>query len=130
MGISAERIGSGYIDGTLGPLSTSLSGIKMFMKIVLAAKPWLIDPNLVPLPWRDQKSYLGDIGPKRLRVAILWSDGVVQPHPPVTRALKEVVQKLRKVEGVEITEWQPHKHELAWEVIVSGFASRSINNDL
>ncbi|MCJ1368345.1 hypothetical protein MMC16_007487 [Acarospora aff. strigata] len=119
VGISAERIGSGYIDGTLGPLSTSLSGIKMFMKIVLAAKPWLIDPNLVPLPWRDQKSYLGDIGPKRLRVAILWSDGVVQPHPPVTRALKEVVQKLRKVEGVEITEWQPHKHELAWEVIAS-----------
>ena len=119
MGCSAPQLGSGYIDGVLGPLSTSLDGIKMFMKTILAAKPWVTDPNLVPLPWRDEQSYLGENGRKKLKVAILWSDTVVKPHPPVMRALKEVVRRLHEVGGVEVVEWKPYKHDFAWELIVS-----------
>ncbi len=123
--MSAPHVGSGYIEGTLGPLSTSLKGIKMFMKTILDAKPWIVDPSLVPLPWRDQKSYLGGNGSKKLRVAVFWSDGVVRPQPPVMRALKEVVEKLRKVDGVEITDWKPYRQELAWEIIVSVLGPQS-----
>lgn len=89
------------------------------MRTVLAAKPWVTDPSLVPLPWRDEESHLGKNDYKRLRIAVLWSDAVVKPHPPVLRALKEVVTKLSKVRDVEIVDWKPYKHDFAWELIVS-----------
>ncbi len=89
------------------------------MKTVLDAKPWVADPSLVPLPWRDEESFLGEKGRKRLRIAVLWNDAIVKPHPPVVRALEEVVRKLRKVRGVEIVDWKPYKHDFAWELIVS-----------
>ena len=28
------------------------------MKTVIASQPWLTEPSLLPLPWRDEKSYL------------------------------------------------------------------------
>ena len=60
----------------IGPLSTTLDGVKLFMKTVLAAKPWTDDPSLVPLGWRDEKSYLQRESGNRLKVAVLWNDGV------------------------------------------------------
>lgn len=48
----------------------------------------------------------------------MWDDGVVKVHPPVTRVLKEVVEKLKQKENVEIVEWKPWKHDEAWEIIV------------
>ena len=89
------------------------------MKIVIAAQPWLIDPSLVPLPWRDEKVNHQDIGSRTLRIGVMWHDGVVKPHPPISRALKEVVDKLKDVKNIEIIEWKPYKHDLCWEIIVS-----------
>ena len=77
------------------------------------------DPSLIPLPWRDEQSYIQQGMNTKLRVGVLWNDAVVKPHPPVTRALKEVVEKLKHVQGVEVAEWKPYKHDLAGEVIVS-----------
>lgn len=91
----------------------------MFMKTVLTAKPWVIDPTLVPIPWRDEESYLKRDSRTALRVAVLWDDGVVKPHPPITRALKEVVKGLIGTPGIEVIDWKPYKHDLAWELIVS-----------
>ncbi|KAK3176528.1 hypothetical protein OEA41_007851 [Lepraria neglecta] len=119
MSYFAPQLGSGYIDGVLGLLSISLNGIKIFMKTIIAAKPWVMDPSLVPLPWRDEQSYLEENDCKRLKVAILWSDAVVKPHPPIMRILKKVVRKLRKVGGVEVVEWKPYKHDFAWELTVN-----------
>ena len=119
LGFSAAHIGSGYIHGSLGPLSTSLEGIKLFMKIALAAKPWIEDPSLIPLPWRDEHNNLGKETSKRLKIGVLWNDGVVEPHPPVIRALKAVVNKLENIDSVEVVVWKPHKHDMAWEIIVS-----------
>ena len=110
IGLSAPQIGPGYSESVLGPLSTSIDGIKLFMKTVLAAKPWVADPRLVPLPWRNREGFLGENGRKGLRVAVLRSGAIVEPHPPTVRALGEVVRKLRKVRGVE---------DFAWELIVS-----------
>lgn len=118
-GCAAPQLGSGYVEGVVGPLSTSLEGIKLFMKTVITAKPWVMDPTLVPIPWRDEQSFLKRDDRTTLRVAILWDDGVVKPHPPITRALKDVVERLAKVPGIEVTDWKPYKHDLAWELIVS-----------
>lgn len=49
--------------------------------------------------------------PKRtLKIAVLWDDGIVSPTPPVTRALKETVDRLRKA-GHEIIDWEPTWHQ-------------------
>lgn len=112
-GWSATMAGAEHIIGTLGPFSTSLEGIKLFMRTVIAGKPWLLEPSLVPLEWRELSR------PKKLKVAVLWDDGVVKPHPPVTRALQEVVSKLKAKGNVDIVQWTPYKHDEAWEIIVS-----------
>ena len=114
-------LGAEHIVPVIGPLSTSLAGIKLFMKTLIDAKPWLTESSLLPIPWRDNQSYLRADGKSkpRLKVGVLWDDGIVKPHPPVTRALKETVEKLRKVEGVEIVDWKPYKHDEAWNIIAS-----------
>ena len=100
------------------------------MKTVLAAKPWLVESSLLPFPWRDQQSYLATPhGTKKLKVAILWSDEVVTPHPPVTRALKEVADKLKAVQGVELVDWTPYRHDEAWEIIASLYFCDGANED-
>lgn len=99
-------------------MTTSLEGVKLFMKTVLDAKPWLDDPGLVPMPWRDEDNNDESVGSRKLKIGILWDDGIVKPHPPILRALKSVVERLECVDGVEIVEWKPYKHDLAWEIIV------------
>lgn len=106
--------GQEQVVAVLGPLSTSLDGVKMFMKTVIGAKPWLKEPSLIPIPWRDQESWLGaSSGGKKIKIAVMWDDRVVRPHPPITRALLEVVEKLREIEAVELVEWEPYAHDEA-----------------
>lgn len=118
-GWSATMLSQEQIIAVLGPLSTSLEGVKLFMKTVINAKPWLNEPSLVPIPWRDQESYLTKPSGKKIKVAVIWHDGVVKPHPPVIRALQEVVDKLKDMQSVEIVEWKPYKHDEAWSIISS-----------
>jgi amidase len=116
-GWSATMGGAEQIVPTIGPLSTSLEGCKLFIKTIIDAKPWYKEPSLLPFPWKEDDPFNG----KKLKVAVLWDDGVVKPHPPVTRALKQVVDKLKSKGNVEVVEWKPYKHDLAWEIIVSFF---------
>ena len=118
-GLSACMMHSEQIIPVIGPLSTSLEGVKMFMKTIIAAKPWLVEPSLLPIPWKDQHDLIGKSGSKKLKVAVLWDDGVVKPHPPVIRALKEVAQKLKGVLGVEVVDWKPYKHDETWAILSS-----------
>ncbi|KAL9077583.1 MAG: hypothetical protein Q9157_003307 [Trypethelium eluteriae] len=99
-GVAVPMKGMEQILPILGPLSTSLEGIKLFMKTVIAARPWLEDQD----------------GRTRLKIGVLWSDGVVKPQPPTTRALKEVTGSLKAVDEVELVEWLPWKHDYAWDV--------------
>ena len=79
------------------------------MKTYLSYEPWIKDDYLVPLPWRSISL------PKKLKIAIMWSDDVVTPHPPVTRALKEVAKCLSEA-GIELVDWKPEGHEAAWDL--------------
>lgn len=103
-----------------GPMSTSLEGIKLFMETILAAKPWMTEPALLPIPWRDHISHLqtNPKGQKKLKIAVLWHDGVVRPHPPITRALHSIVQKLKTFPDLfTIVDWHPYNHDEAWEIV-------------
>ncbi|KAK8060770.1 hypothetical protein PG996_010700 [Apiospora saccharicola] len=114
LGWSAPMAGCEAILGTIGPLSTSLEGVKLFMKTVVDAKPWLRSPSLVALDWKDISGLFSE---KRLKVAVMWDDEVVKPHPPITRALDNIVMKLHKSQNVDVVDWAPQGHDRAWSII-------------
>ncbi|KAF2102446.1 putative glutamyl-tRNA amidotransferase subunit A [Rhizodiscina lignyota] len=117
VGCSAPALGQEHIAPAIGPISTTLGGIKIFMKTLIDAKPWLSDPSLLPFAWRDRFDWLANGGERKVKIAVLWDDDIVRPHPPVLRALKEVTERLRHVDGVELVDWKPYKHDVAWDII-------------
>ncbi len=76
---------------------------------------------MLPFAWNKTDFFKG----RKLKVAVLWHNGAVKPHPPITRALKQVVDKLKRRDNFEVVEWKPCKHDLAWEMIVCLFFQRS-----
>jgi amidase len=116
------------IPPTQGPLSTSRSGLSLFMKSYLHYQPWIKDDSLVPLPWRTVTL------PPRLKIAVMWSDGIVTPHPPILRALKHVAQTISH-SGLDVVEWMPEGHDTCWDITQSlyfedgGRAVEKILND-
>ncbi|KAI1463022.1 amidase [Daldinia caldariorum] len=110
----AAMAGAESILSTTGPISTSLEGLRVFTKSIIDQKPWLRQPGLVGLDWRDSEQYYPD---RKIRVGIIYNDGIVRPHPPILRAVNELVGKLQKSPNIEIVEWKPWKHDLAWSII-------------
>lgn len=108
----------------VGPLSTSIEGVKIFMKTVIDSEPWIEDPTLVPLPWRTEDFSQSVNGSRRLKIGVMESDGVVTPHPPIQRAMRAIVTQLKKFEDIEIVDWKPYKHDLASELIVGSHPQR------
>lgn len=47
----------------------------------------------------------------------MWNDGIVQPHPPVARAIRELTHKLKNNSWLEIVDWQPYRQEETWEIL-------------
>lgn len=108
--------GADCIDTVVGPLSTSLGGLKLFMNTIISSKPWLSEPAIIPIPWNS--SYA--ITPfQPLKIGVLWHDNVVKPHPPITRALQSVAERLKTLPNVSVVDWQPHLHDEAWAIISS-----------
>ncbi len=95
-----------------GPLARTLPDIRLYTKAIIDSEPWLIDPKCVPIPWRT--IYLRP----KLKIGVLWNDGVVTPTPPVKRALATCVEKLRKDEH-EIVDWGNEEHAQAINLLVS-----------
>lgn len=91
-------------------MARSVADLRLFCKNVANAGPWLKDPKCIEIPWRDITL------PKRLKIAVLWNDGVVKPTPPVQRALHEVSEKL-KGKDYEIVNWDPQGHAQALQLI-------------
>lgn len=107
-----------YVAFVHGPLSTSLEGIELFMETVLAAKPWTIEPSLVPIPWREFNMPSELSRGRKIRIGVMWTDNVVTPHPSITRALTQLVKQLKTMDELEVVNWEPYDHKRAWEIIV------------
>ncbi|KAI0793475.1 general amidase [Abortiporus biennis] len=109
-GLANSLDGQESIATIAGPMSTSLSGIKVFMKSILDTKPWLKDPNTIGKPWDENAYQLSDHGEdKQLCFGVIWDDGIFKPHPPVIRALQTIKQALEKA-GHKVIDWVPYKH--------------------
>jgi Asp-tRNA(Asn)/Glu-tRNA(Gln) amidotransferase A subunit family amidase len=81
--------------------------LKLYSKIIVDTKPWLVDPKIVPIPWRPVEL------PRQLSFAVIKSNNVINPFPPVARALDITIQKLKDA-GHELIEWElTDQHEPA-----------------
>lgn len=119
-GLCGTMSGQEHVVPCIGPLCTSLAGVKLFMKTLIDQKPWLHEPSLLPFPWRDESSLLRvEAGRHKLKIGILRDDGVVKPHPPILRAIDKIVADLSSNKDIEVVDFPPYKHDEAWRIVSS-----------
>ncbi|KAF4450487.1 putative fatty-acid amide hydrolase [Fusarium austroafricanum] len=86
----------GLINGVAGPMSASIDGLEIYSRTVLAFEPWTWDTTCIPMPWNEaayvQTKQLAAAGD--LCFGFVSHDGVVRPHPPIERGLRELKQAL------------------------------------
>ncbi|KAG5756774.1 hypothetical protein H9Q70_000660 [Fusarium xylarioides] len=46
----------------------------------------------------------------------MWEDGLVRPHPPVLRALRHAVEKL-KTAGITVVDFEPYNHQEGMDIV-------------
>ncbi|GIJ88367.1 hypothetical protein Asppvi_007287 [Aspergillus pseudoviridinutans] len=110
-GVKVPGAGQESIRGTAGPLaSQSVEDLDLFQRAIIDQEPWETETSLVPIPWRRVKAT------KDMTVGIMWDDGCVRPHPPVTRALQHAKEKLLAA-GIKVVDWEPYRHDHGWEIV-------------
>ncbi|OCK82283.1 fatty-acid amide hydrolase [Lepidopterella palustris CBS 459.81] len=118
--------GQEAVNSVNGPMGKTLDDIELFSRVIVGLEPWLHDPKCLPIPWRS-------VQPKaRLKLGVLWHDGMVTPTPPVQRALRETVEKLKEA-GHEIVDWHPTLHSHALNILGRMFLAdggKSVRNIL
>ncbi|KAL3426084.1 amidase [Phlyctema vagabunda] len=106
-GIPVSTEGQEHVSSAIGPMARSLSTITSVTQALLSAAPWELDPRVVPLPWRP--ALYSEMAARPLVVGILWDDGIVKPHPPITRHLQRAVERIVAA-GHEVVEWDAALH--------------------
>ena len=107
-------------------MARSIADLRLYAENVVNSAPWLKDPKCMEIPWRTVEL------PSKPKIAVLWSNGLVQPTPPVTRALHETVSKL-KSKGYEIVNWPATDHAEAIDLLAKFFLAdggKSVENIL
>ncbi|KAK0298832.1 hypothetical protein LTS00_002594 [Friedmanniomyces endolithicus] len=115
-GVPVSTEGQEHVPSVVGPLARSLASVHIVTRAVIDAKPWELDPKVLPLPWREDVYKV--VQSRRLVIGLLIDDGVVKVHPPVERVVREVAAKLREA-GHEVIDWDPSGHEECIRIMVS-----------
>ncbi|SCO89869.1 probable general amidase [Fusarium oxysporum] len=112
----------------IGFMATSIDALEVMFKAVLGREPWLKDPAVILIPFRQDvaESYQrraddkgnAKFGERPLKMGVLWRDGMVGLHSPVLRGLKVVVEALKKA-GHKVIDWKPPSHETATNIHAS-----------
>ncbi|PVH85544.1 putative fatty-acid amide hydrolase [Cadophora sp. DSE1049] len=89
--------GTGVVRSTAGPMATSLRDCEMFLKVILEAEAWGYDSTAIAVPWAGVEAR------KKLKIGVAMNDGMFSPTPPVRRGLKDVIDRLRGNDDVELT---------------------------
>ncbi|ODV86289.1 hypothetical protein CANARDRAFT_22193 [[Candida] arabinofermentans NRRL YB-2248] len=111
-GVSSGK-GQESVVAVAGPLSNSIEDIELFMEAYInEGKPWDLDPWCLPIPWRKVEKP----EPKSITVAIMYDDGLVKPHPPITRGLEYTAKKLEEA-GVNVIKFEPLETKKAYDVV-------------
>lgn len=115
--------GQDSLPSVLGPISTDLGGIKLFMQAVIGQMPWLKDPLSMRKHWDgDGYRLVEHGGGQKLTFGILWNDGLVVPHPPIIRAL-EMTRDVLIAAGHDVVDWKPYKHAELYDATMGIWAA-------
>ncbi|GAP89722.2 putative fatty-acid amide hydrolase [Rosellinia necatrix] len=104
LGCRSGLPGQEAVQSVNGPMTRTLADLEHYCKAVVDSEPWHADPRCLPIPWRAAAAAAAL--PSKLKVAILWHDGVVLPTPPVTRALRHAADRLTAA-GHDVVDWSP-----------------------
>ncbi|CAM1501287.1 Fc.00g104490.m01.CDS01 [Cosmosporella sp. VM-42] len=88
-----------------GPMCSSLRDMDLFMSVMAAAKPYLTDPRLIPIPWTGLNTPPKS---KPLKIEFMMNDGVIVPQPPVVKALEWAQSKLKGLDTVSVKCFEPY----------------------
>lgn len=91
----------------VGPMGRSIRDMDLVLKSVLATKPHLDDPKLVPIPWTGLTTPINRI----LKIGIIDNDGLVDPQPPVKRAIawaRKVLSDPKYANMIEVKPFKPY----------------------
>ncbi|KAL2201849.1 putative general amidase GmdA [Sarocladium strictum] len=120
-GVANSMPGQNTVPSVCGPIATSAGSLKLMMKSILSQQPWLHDPAVVDLPWREER-YTAWRSGDRLAFGLLRTDLDVNPQPPVKRAFDAVVDAITAM-GHEVIEWNPPSHHTALALAVEAFTA-------
>lgn len=81
--------GQSAILSTIGPIGRSLRDLELILKVWNAFEPWLYDPAVMAKTWEPVPV------PKKVTIGVIYWDEVVMPHPPICKAMKAAVEKLK-----------------------------------
>jgi amidase len=121
-GMANSMDGQNSILSVVGPLATSVGALKLVIKGILSQQPWLHDPLVCEIPWRDEQEQailevVKSSGSGRLAFGVLRHDGIVQPQPPVRRAVEIAIRTIEKL-GHKVIEWKPPSHQAGLDIAV------------
>ena len=108
-GMANSMDGQNSILSVVGPLATSAQSLKFIFKALLSTKPWLHDPLVHEIPWRDhlETQALDPLQPGgMLSFGIIRHDGQCGLHPPMRRALDKMTRCLETL-GHQVLPWDP-----------------------
>ncbi|KAL4864211.1 hypothetical protein BDV12DRAFT_189085 [Aspergillus spectabilis] len=120
-GIASTLDGQPSIPFVVGPLANSAADLTFIMKALLSMQPLKSDPMSHEAPWRDnryseiRRRFRGS--GESLSFGVLVSDGMVNPQPPVLRALLETVDLIQSL-GHNVIKWDPPSHVQAIKIWV------------
>ena len=99
--------GQECIPSVVGPMARSLSSIRFFVQSILQTQPWLRDPQVHPIPWRDDSFQQGHATPLCFGVIQFYHQ--VHLSPPVQRAMHISIAALEKA-GHQVIPWDTTDH--------------------
>ena len=99
-GMMSAAKGNVSIKVSAGPCCFSMVDLKLFVRLILT-HPTIPHEPTCSIPFWSEVS-----APAKLRIGVMMTDGVVDPHPPIQRAIQESVAKL-KAAGHEVVEFRP-----------------------
>ncbi|KAL4736165.1 amidase signature domain-containing protein [Aspergillus similis] len=96
----------------VGIMGRSVDTLQLILKSLLFLEPWLHDPYTLPIPWRSELEYKPqDELAYKPAFGFLANDGVLTPHPPISRAM-EIVKEALQSKGHQLVDWDwPHNKE-------------------
>lgn len=101
-GMANSMDGQNSILSVVGPIAHTAGSLRLVIKALLSQQPWLHDPLVHEIPWRDEQEQqvldlIRSSGNGQLAFGVLKHDGVVTPYPPVQRAVDIVVKTIEKL---------------------------------